>query len=201
MQGTNRPVSRRTMLRTTGVTGLAVAGLSTTFGAAGAADRDCCVCWVDVKPDSCPNSINPNSNGVISVTAGPPEFDPETVRLVPITESCAEDAGFDPAFDDCQDYRDPEYMADCRTLRALHECEADGDDRAASPVRWSSEDVDSDGDDDTVFKFSVGELDLRLEDAYLLLVGDTKHNDCRTYGIDSVRVVQGGGSRGRGSKR
>lgn len=203
MSRIDRSVTRRTVLRGTATAGLAAAGLSATAMAATGADAsDCCVCWVDVKPDSCPNSVNPGSRGVVSVAAGPPGFEPGTAELVPITADCAESVGFEPAFEECQDYRDQTYAEDCQALRALLDGEADGADRSASPVRSSSEDLDGDGDEDTVFKFDVQDLDLGSDDAYLVLTGAANHDDCTVYGVDSVRVVdRGGGSGGGGASR
>lgn len=196
MPRTDRRIRRRTVLRATATAGLAVAGLSTAASAAeGTAATDCCVCWVDVKPGSCPNSINPGQGGVVSVTAGKPGLDDATVELVPVSEACAERVGYDPAFDECQDYRDQQYATNCAPLRDLRRCEADGGDRSASPVRSSAEDADDDGDADTVFKFEIADLELRPDDAYLLLTGESADDDCRVYGIDSVRIVD----RGRGN--
>lgn len=200
MSRIDRSVPRRTVLRGTATTGLAAAGASLT--AVGADASDCCVCWVDVKPDSCPNSVNPDSRGVVSVAAGPPGLEPGTVELVPITEDCAESVGFEPAFEECQDYRDQTYAEDCEALRALLDGEADGANRSASPVRSNSEDLDGDGDEDTVFKFDVQDLALGSEDAYLVLTGAANHDDCTVYGVDSVRVVdRGGGSGGEGASQ
>lgn len=208
----DRSLRRRTVLRATATAGLAAAGLSATaMAASGSEAADCCVCWVDVKPDSCPNAINPDSRGVVSVAAGPPGFESGTVELVPITQDCAESVGFEPAFEECQDYEDQTYAEDCEALRALLDGEADAADRSATPVRSSSADLDDDGDTDTVFKFDVRDLELGSDDAYLVLTGAGTHDDCTVYGVDSVVVVGGGGgsgaergesgSRGRGGGR
>lgn len=181
------PIRRRTVLRGAATAGLALGGLTATA----AAEEHCCTCWVDVKPDSCPNSVNPNNRGVVSVAAGQPDFESGSVELLPISEDCAE--GFDPAFDRCQDYQDPQFSRDCESLRELESCARAEDDRSASPVRSTTEDINDDGTQDSVFKFETQDLDLRADDAYLLLVGT--QDGCETYGIDSVRVVD----RGRGS--
>lgn len=198
MSSDDRPVRRRTVLRGAVVAGLATGTLSTTA----AAEHDCCVCWVDVKPDSCPNSINPNNGGVVSVAAGKPDFRDDTVELIPVSEACADDVGFDPAFDRCQDYQNAQWSRDCTALENLGDC---SDDRSATPIRSTTEDINDDGTTDTVFKFETGDLDLREDDAYLLLRGTA--GDCTTYGIDSVRVVDArngrgseSGSRGRGGE-
>ena len=194
MSRPDRQFRRRTVLRTAAASGLAVAGLSTTASAQSATATDCRVCWVDVKPDSCPNAINPDQNGVVSVAAGWPYFETETVELLPVSEACAEEAGYEPAFDRCQDYQNQQYARDCATLRELAACQ---DGRAATPVRATTEDDDDDGDPDSVFKFETEALDLRPDDAYLLLTGESTEGDGRVYGVDSVRVVdrgQGGGN-------
>lgn len=203
MPSIDRSVTRRTVLQATATAGLAAAGLSATaMSAAGSDEADCCVCWVDVKPGSCPNAINPDSGGVVSVAAGRPNIEPSTAELVPITEACAEEVGFEPAFEECQDYQDKAYAEDCDPLAELLACEAAGADRSASPVRSSSEDIDEDGDQDTVFKFRVEDLELRTDDAYLVLTGEAREDDCTVYGVDSVRVVEGdGGSGGKGDSQ
>lgn len=183
-------VERRTVLK-----GAAAAGVGTTMmvGRVGA-QNGCCICWVDVKPDSCPNSINPNNQGVVSVAAGSTDFDEETVKLVPIPEGCVDQ--YTPKFEDCQDYQNPTYHDDgdeCGDLNGLLACEANGDDRSASPTRSTTEDINGDSTQDTVFKFRTQDLDLQDDDAYLVLTGESE--DCQVIGIDSVRVVDRGGSR------
>jgi hypothetical protein len=193
----DRTFRRRTVLRTAATSGLAVAGLTASAGAAAATEADCRVCWADVKPDSCPNAINPDQNGVVSVAAGWPHYEPGTVELVPVSEACAEDVGYEPAFDRCQDYQNQQYASDCTTLEALAACASD--DRAATPVRSTTEDIDDDGDPDSVFKFETADLELQPDDAYLLLVGESTDGG-RVYGIDSVRVVDRGQGNGNGGQ-
>lgn len=196
MARTDRGLGRRTVLRATATAGLAVAGLSATASAETATAADCRVCWVDVKPDSCPNSLNPDNGGVVSVAAGWPNFDPDAVELLPISGDSAEDVGFEPAFDRCQDYRDQQYAEDCSTLEELA---ARSDGRAATPVRATTVDIDDDGDPDSVFKFETADLELQADDAYLLLTGESTDGGSRVYGIDSVRVLDRG--QGNGSQR
>jgi hypothetical protein len=192
----DRQFRRRTVLRTAAASGLAVAGLTTTASAQSATATDCRVCWVDVKPDSCPNAINPDQNGVVSVAAGWPYFETGTVELLPVSEACAEEVGYEPAFDRCQDYQNQQYARDCATLRELAACQ---DGRAATPIRSTTEDIDDDGDQDTVFKFETADLELRPDDAYLLLTGESTDGG-RVYGIDSVRVVDRGQGNGNGGQ-
>lgn len=201
--GRSDSVSRRALLQTTAV---ATAGLATAgafAGQAAAQESDCegClrVCWVDVKPSSCPNSVNPNSSGVLPVTAGWPNFDVSTVELVPVK------ASYDAAFGRCQDWEAPRYDAGLETATELCELAADAD-RSASPGWSTVEDVDGDGDPDTKFAFDVSDLDLEADDTYLVLVGESTDSDCTYVGIDSVRVVDGNGGgqdgsadRGRGN--
>jgi hypothetical protein len=179
-------VSRRTLLRRAGgVAGGLVAGsaLAGQVAASGDGCGDGCVCWVDVKPSSCPNSVNPNSQGVLPVSAGWPNFDVDTVELIPVKGS------YDAAFDCCQDFQDPSYRDDGAELCEL----AKTSDRSASPVWHRVEDVDGDGDRDSKFKFEVSDLELEPDDTYLVLKGESSTSDCTYYGIDSVRVVGGNG--------
>lgn len=187
-------LSRRSIIRQTGVVagGLAV-GAGTVSGQVAVNEDECggCleICWVDVKPNSCPNSVNAGNQGTLPVTAGWPNFELETVELIPIK------ANYDPAFDDCQDWSNPEYRDDPDT--ALELCRyAMASDRSASPTRYRTEDVDDDGDLDSKFKFVVADLELEPDDTYLILRGESREGDCTYVGIDSVRVV-GGGKNGK----
>ncbi|WP_101295361.1 hypothetical protein [Halegenticoccus soli] len=179
-------VSRRRVLRS-GAAVAAGAALVLPAVAGRAAATDCCrACWVDVKPDSCPNAINPGSNGVVSVAAGWPRFAPGSVKLYPVKGE------YDAAFGRCQDYRDPTYDRNCREIRGLLET---SDGRYAEPIRFTVEDVNGSGTNDTVFKFRVRDLELEPDDAFLILVGASARDGCTVVGIDSVRVLDVGGAR------
>lgn len=192
--------SRRTLLKTGAVVSFGGAsGVSMLSGQAAAQENECTrVCWIDIKPNSCPNSINAGNNGVVSVASGWPHFDPETVRLVPIK------AEYDAAFGTCQDYRNPVYRKDSEVLARLLE-RSDG--RGAEAIRSTVEDADGDGDADTVFKFRTRDIGFEADDTYAILVGETFVGSCTVLGIDSVRVLHAtddrpakhnGHSRGRG---
>lgn len=101
---------------------------------------------MDVKPNSCPNSVNPNSEGVLPVTAGWPYFEPGTVELIPVKV-----ADYEPKFDEYQDWSDPVYGDNDRDDSTVEElCQLVTDtDRSASPISMRNEDVDGDGDLDT----------------------------------------------------
>ena len=189
--------SRRSILRRTGIAagGLAV-GAGAITGQVAADEHGCdgClrICWVDVKPNSCPNSVNPDSNGTLPVTAGWPYLDPATVELIPVK------ADYDPAFDGCQDWSDPEYRRDAETATELCEL-AMASDRSASPTWYRMEDVDGDGDFDSKFKFDVADLELEPDDTFLVLRGESSLSDCTYFGIDSVRVLDGGNNGDNGN--
>lgn len=59
----------------------------------------------------------------------------------------------------------------------------------ASPVRFSFEDVDLDGDIDLVFHFSTQDLQLTSSDTEATLTGETSGGIPFT-GTDSVRIVK-----------
>ena len=186
---TSDNLGRRTFVRGAVTAGVLAFGVGAASSSAAATEGCCRVCWVDVKPDSCPNSINPDNNGVVTVAAGWPRFVPGTVKLVPVKGE------YDAAFDGCQNYRDPEYHPNCGALNDL----LDGSDgRSAEPFSQRVEDVDGDGDDDTLFKFRTEDLELESDDAYLILVGESTRDGCRVVGIDSVRVLDGGGGSANG---
>ena len=190
-------LTRRTALKY-GVAGVGAVVGSAAFAGGAAASEPACynVCWVDVKPDSCPNSVNPDQNGVISVAAGWPNFDFETVRLIPVSGE------YEGLGGDCQNYLDPSYDTDPGPILELLESAGypDGDYRSASPLRSTVEDRNGDGSDDTTFHFRVSDLELRPTDTHLVLVGESTVGDCAFVGIDSVRVLDTpSGSNGPGS--
>jgi hypothetical protein len=71
----------------------------------------------------------------------------------------------------------------------------------ATPVRWTLEDVDSDGDDDMLFHFKTQDLDLTQDSAEAILTGRVKDQLTATgsinqmssgapvYGTDRVRII------------
>ncbi|WP_458209398.1 twin-arginine translocation signal domain-containing protein [Haladaptatus sp. NG-SE-30] len=180
MESNQLPQTRRTVLKK-GVlaTATAAIGLPMVTGLA-SADGCCKTCWVDVKPNSCPNSINPKNNGVVSVAVGWPNVKMDSVRLVPSAgHRCVQFSG-------CQDYMNPEWSGvSCEDMERLLS-ESDG--RSAMPIRMTREDLDGDGDNDTVLKFRTRDLDLMPSDKYLVLEAETKAG-CRLLGLDTVRVV------------
>lgn len=191
-------VSRRNVLKRTAFAAGGVAvGSSLLAGRAAAHANGCSgcldVCWLDVKPSSCPNSVNPNSSGVLPVTAGWPNFDVSTVELIPVKGS------YDAAFGDCQDFEDVRYDDDAATATELCEL-AMTSERSASPIWSSVEDVDGDGDSDSKFKFEISDLQLESDDTYLVLTGESTGSDCTFLAIDSVRVL-GGNENGNASAR
>ena len=96
---------------------------------------------IDIKPGSCPNSINLKSKGLIPVAIlSSPAFDATTI--------------------------DPDTV-----LFA-----------GASPVRWTIEDVDGDGDMDLLFHFKTQELDLDEDSIEATLTG-------LTYGKNSIQAT------------
>jgi hypothetical protein len=102
---------------------------------------------IDIKPGSCPNSINLKSKGVVPVAVlTTPDFDASDV--------------------------DPETV-----LFA-----------GASPVRWTMEDVDGDGDMDMLFHFKTQELNLVSGSTEATLTGYTTWGNPIT-GTDSVKIV------------
>ncbi|WP_435362058.1 hypothetical protein [Haloarchaeobius sp. DFWS5] len=202
MELTTRPtVSRRELLRKTGLAtgGLVLAsvgfaGTTTANGSADPCDADCLrVCWVDVKPSSCPNSVNPSSGGVLPVSAGWPRFEAGSVKLYPVKGE------YDPAFCDCQDFEDQQYRAGVATAEELCTLVQSSNGRYAEPTWSTVEDVDGDGDDDTKFKFDVAALELEPDDRWLVLVGKSADDGCTYVGIDSVRVLDNGSTNGNRS--
>jgi hypothetical protein len=179
---------RRTFLKRAALaSAVATVGVPAFTGTAAA--RECCkVCWIDVKPDSCPNAINPNNNGVVSVAVGWPYVLFETARLVPLKSGPMSVSG-------CQNYRHPDWHVSCADLT---ERLAAADGRSASAVRKTVEDINGDGTRDTVFKFDTRDLELEPDDEFLLFVGETG-SGCQLLGIDSIRVV--GGSNGNVNAR
>lgn len=62
----------------------------------------------------------------------------------------------------------------------------------AMPVKWSTKDVDSDGDLDIVFHFKTRELDLDSSSTEAILTGDTTNlTNPQIIGSDTVRIVNG----------
>lgn len=186
-------IRRRRVLELGAGAGGALVGLASTTPAS-ATDSDCGCdesgschqCWVDVKPGSCPNAINRDSNGVVSVAAGQPDMTPDTTRLVPTTGD----------WGDCSERQSDDRNPGCEAAKArLESCDG------AEPVRWETYDEDGDGDLDKVFKFRVQDLDLREEHQSLLLVGCDGHDGETIWGVDSVKVVTSGGNGGRGGGR
>ncbi|WP_458187297.1 twin-arginine translocation signal domain-containing protein [Haladaptatus sp. NG-WS-4] len=180
MESNQLPQTRRTVLKK-GILATATAAVGVPMVSGLASATDCCkTCWVDVKPDSCPNSINPKNNGVVSVAVGWPNVKLDSVRLVPSAGNrCVRFTG-------CQDYRNPDWKdVSCEDIDRLLS-EADG--RSASAIRMTREDLDGDGDDDTVLKFRTRDLQLVPDDEYLVLEAETK-SGCRLLGLDTVRVV------------
>lgn len=194
---TTDALSRRSLLLRTGLaTGGLVLGSAVLAGGAAASEQesDGClrVCWMDVKPGSCPNSVNPAGSGVLPVSAGWPDFEEGTVELIPVKGS------YDAAFGDCQDYENPRYAAGTRTAEELRALAASSD-RSATPTWTRVEDVDGDGDLDTKFKFDVSDLELESDDTYLVLKGESSTSDCTFFAIDSVRASAAGGVVPRGA--
>ncbi len=180
MNSNQLPQTRRTILKK-GIlaTATAAIGVPLTTGLA-SAEACCKTCWVDVKPDSCPNSINPKNNGVVSVAVGWPNLKMNTIRLVPSAGNP------DIQFTGCQDYLNPDWKdVSCEDIDQLLS-ESDG--REASAIRMTREDLNGDGDNETVLKFNTRDLELRSDDEYLVLEAETG-SGCRLLGIDSVRVV------------
>jgi len=102
---------------------------------------------IDIKPGSCPNSINLGSKGVVPVAVLTTEvFDASTV---------------DPS-----------------TVKFA----------GASPVRWTMEDVNGDGDVDLLFHFKTQELNLTEDNTEATLTGFT-YGGQPIEGTDSVRIV------------
>lgn len=193
--------SRRGVLKLAGTTVAATTGLALTGGVVAAeTDEDCTChqCWLDLKPGSCPNAVNPDAGGVVSVAAGWPGLDPETVALVPSQED----------WGDCSERRSDYAGPDCDTVEDLL-----ADDRYAVPVRAERYDEDGDGDDDWVFKFDKQAVGFREGVESVVLVGRDAEDDCPVWGVDSVKIVGGngggneddgsgnGGGRGRGRGR
>lgn len=188
--------TRRSVLKFAGGAVAATTGLALTGQVVGAEDDDCTChqCWLDLKPGSCPNAVNPDANGVVSVAAGWPGLDPDSVALVPSEET----------WGDCSERRSDHEGPDCETVRDLL-----ADDRYASPVRAERHDEDGDGDEDWVFKFETQEVGFREGGGSVVLVGRDAEDDCLVWGVDSVKIAGNGGSsggwdaggRGRGNGR
>ncbi|WP_101295362.1 hypothetical protein [Halegenticoccus soli] len=172
---TRSGVDRRLFMR--GVAASAAVALPALAGRASA--HACCrVCWVDVKPNCCPNAIVPDDE-VILIAAGWPHFDPEKVKFIPTKGSV--DAGFDG----CQSFQNPRYDRDCRGIRELL---AERDGRFARPESWAVLDMNGDGTPDTIFTVRVADLELEPDDAHLILAGHDAEGDCSVIGIDAVDV-------------
>lgn len=62
----------------------------------------------------------------------------------------------------------------------------------ASPVRWTVEDVDGDGDDDLLLKFGTQDLDLDEDSTEATLTGETA-DGVPIEGTDTVNIVPKGG--------
>ena len=188
MDSSRTEVDRRAFLRASGVTAAAATGLFATAGQAAAGyECPCHQCWLDIKPGSCPNSINPRNQGVVSVAAGWPDFDPGTVKLVTREE----------AWGDCSerrsDYDQPDVGANCERVEEWL------DEDHATPVRAERVDEDGDGDMDWVFKFETQALDLYEGVQSAILVGRDAQSGCPVWGVDSINIVGGsGGSNGGG---
>lgn len=169
-------VSRRRVL------GLGAGALGATLGVtaapAGADQDDCEQCWLDVRPGSCPNTVDANGDGVVDVAVGQPDLVPETARLVPRPES----------WGDCSQRRHDHEGPSCSELRRLLDADA-----GAGQSRWETYDEDGDGDLDKVFEFRVRDLDLRSDTRSLLLVGRDGHTDDLVWGVDAVTVAADGG--------
>ncbi|WP_458208675.1 twin-arginine translocation signal domain-containing protein [Haladaptatus sp. NG-SE-30] len=181
MESNQYPQTRRTILKK-GILATATASIGVPISMGLASATDCCkTCWVDVKPDSCPNSINLKNNGVVSVAVGWPNLKFESIRLVPSGRNS------DIQFNGCQDYMNPDWKdVSCEDIDRLLS-ETDGRE-AATPIRMTREDLNGDGDNETVLKFHTREIDLMSDDEYLVLEAMTG-SGCRLLGIDSVRVL------------
>jgi hypothetical protein len=107
------------------------------------------IVFIDIKPGSCPNSINLKSKGVVPVAVLTTDtFDATTV---------------DPG----------------TVLFA-----------GASPVRWTIEDVDDDGDLDLLFHFKIQELNLDENSTEATFTGATYGGeDVEGSGWNSVNIV------------
>ena len=180
MNSNQLPQTRRTILKK-GILATATAAIGVPITTELDSAADCYkTCWVDVKPDSCPNSINPKNNGVVSVAVGWPNLKKETVRLVPSAGSP------DIQFTGCQDYLNPDWKD--ISYEDIDQLLSKSDGREAKAIRMTQEDLNGDGNNDTVLKFNTRDLDLRADDKYLVLEAETG-SGCRLLGIDSVRVV------------
>lgn len=167
-------LSRRTLLRSAAGTLVIGTGIATATTASahgeGHTDCTCKTCWVDVKPGSDPNGINPKNRGVVSVAAGWPRFEEGSVWLAPLD---AVTNGSVPSCEEIQSFLE--------------------DPSGAQPLRKSVEhtDVDDDRDLDTVFKFRTAEIGLDAEDTGLVLVGIDSDDGCPIWGMDGVKVPRG----------
>lgn len=183
-------VDRRRVLKGVTATVLAGSGFAVLTGQVAAdsgSSSGCChECWLDIKPGSCPNSINPDSNGVIPVLVGWPHLDPETVRLVPREDD----------WGDCSNRDIPEESAPtCQEATGIRES-----DDGAEPVRAQKVDEDDDSDPEWKFKFETQDLDLdgSVRSAVLVAAGTGETAGCTVWGVDSVNIV-GGNGEGRGN--
>lgn len=120
-----------------------------------------------------PNSINPSRNGNVPVAVlHTPEFDsPATLDHGSVRFGDPDDVGFDTSTDPFT----PE--------------------GGAIPAHSGGhvEDVDDDGDDDSLFHFSIPDSDFESDDTEGELVGLT-NDGVPVFSTDSVNVVGGGGS-------
>ncbi|ODR80976.1 hypothetical protein BG842_00500 [Haladaptatus sp. W1] len=177
----NQPSDTRRTILKKGIlaTATAAIGVPVTTGLASASSCSK-TCWVDVKPNSCPNSINPKNNGVVSVAVGWPNIKMESARLVPSAGNS------DIQFPGCQDYLDPDW--EDVSYEDIDQLLSESDDRAATAIRMSREDLNNDGNNDTILKFETRTIELNPDDKYLILEAETG-SGCRLLGLDSVRVV------------
>lgn len=105
------------------------------------------IVMIDIKPGSCPNSINLKSKGVVPVAVlTTDDFDASTVD--PVTVLFA----------------------------------------GASPLRWTTEDVDGDGDMDLLFHFKTQELNLTETSTEATLTGTTLGGQ-PIMGTDTANIV------------
>lgn len=105
---------------------------------------------IDIKPGSCPNSINLKSKGVVPVALLTTD-DFDAINVDPVTVLFA----------------------------------------GASPLRWSDEDVDGDGDVDVIFHFKTQELALDENSTDATLTGETMVG-APIEGVDTVNIVPKG---------
>lgn len=176
---TESTIDRRHVLKGVSTAALAGLGFSATAGRTAAEESsECChECWLDIKPGSCPNSINPDSNGVVPALVGWPHLDPETVRLVPREED----------WGNCSNRTIPEQRApSCGKATDIWDS-----DPGTAPIKARKVDSDGDGDPDWQFKFETEALDLEdsVNSAILVSEGTGETADCTVWGVDSVNIV------------